>query len=96
MKIDPDVKRFLRYQSVIDVLYAKSSFHKPEIYEAFKTEKPQFIGRVIKELIMDGYLISSGPKTKSQYYGQRRKMSSIQVAGLINVFLHPLLSDPLL
>lgn len=67
MKADPDVRRFLRYQLVIDVLYAKNTFHKPEIYKAFQTEKPQFIGRVIKELIRDGYLINSGAKTKPQY-----------------------------
>jgi DNA repair protein RadC len=73
MKADPDVKRFLRYQSVIDVLYTKNSFRKPEIYKAFETEKPQFIGRVIKELMRDGYLINSGPKTKSQYLWSMKK-----------------------
>ena len=73
MKIDPDVKRFLRYQSVIDVLYTKNSFHKPEIYKAFQTEKPQFIGRVIKELMRDGYLINSGTKTRSHYSWTTKK-----------------------
>ena len=67
MKADPDVKRFLRYQSVIDVLYAKNSFRKPDIYKTFQTEKPHFIGRVIKELMRDGYLINAGAKTNPQY-----------------------------
>ena len=73
MKADPDVKRFLRYQSIIDVLYAKSSFHKPEIYKAFQTENPQFIGRVIGELIRDGYLTNSGSKAKPKYSWATKK-----------------------
>src|SRR4030042_5572132 len=73
MKTDPDVKRFLRYQSVIDVLYTKNSFYKPEIYKAFETEKPHFMGRVIKELMIDGYLINSGAKTNPQYLWSNKK-----------------------
>jgi DNA repair protein RadC len=67
MKTDPDVKRFLRYQSVIDVLYTKNFFCKPDIYNALKNEKPQFIGRVIGELVKDGYLTNLGTKTNPQY-----------------------------
>jgi DNA repair protein RadC len=73
MKTDPDVKRFLRYQSVIDVLYTKNSFGKPEIYKAFETENPQFIGRVIGELIRDGYLTNSGSKAKPKYSWSTKK-----------------------
>jgi DNA repair protein RadC len=73
MKTDPDVKRFLRYQSVIDVLYTKNSFCKPEIYKAFETENPQFIGRVIGELIRDGYLTNSGSKAKPKYSWSTKK-----------------------
>ena len=45
----PDVKRFARYQSVINVLLAEEYFHKSDIYKGLNDEKPQFIGRVIGE-----------------------------------------------
>ncbi|MDI6762207.1 MAG: DNA repair protein RadC [Thermodesulfobacteriota bacterium] len=67
MKIDPDIKRFTRYQSVINILLIKDSFCKSEIYESLKEEKPQFIGRIISDLVKDGYLTNSGSKTKPQY-----------------------------
>ncbi len=67
IKIHPDVKRFTRYQSVVNVLLENHSFDKPKIYEALKNEKPQFIGRVIRELIKEGYLINSGSKAKQHY-----------------------------
>lgn len=67
IKIDPDVKCFTRYQSIVTVLMTNDSFNKPHIYEALKDEKPQFIGRVISELMKDGYLTNSGPKTKPEY-----------------------------
>jgi DNA repair protein RadC len=73
MKTDPDVKRFLRYQSVVDVLYAKNSFRKADIYKTFQTEKPHFIGRVIGELIRDGYLTNSGSKAKPKYSWSTKK-----------------------
>jgi len=66
-KIDTDIKRFERYQSVVNVLLAKNYFRKSEIYEYLKDVKPQFIGRVIGELMRDGYLTNSGSKTKPQY-----------------------------
>ena len=67
MKAQPDVKRFARYQSIVNILMESGSFNKPDIYKAIKNEKPQFIGRVIGELMKDGYLTNSGPKTKPQY-----------------------------
>lgn len=67
MKIDRDIKRFTRYQSVINILLTKDSFCKSEIYESLKEEKPQFIGRIISDLVKDGYLTKSGLKTKPQY-----------------------------
>jgi DNA repair protein RadC len=67
MKIDLDVKRFGRYQSVIGVLLAQDQFLKSDIYGILKGEKPQFIGRVISELMKEGYLTNSGSKTKPQY-----------------------------
>jgi len=66
-KIDPDIKRFVRYQSLVNAFLAKDSFNKPDIYDALKNEKSQFIGRVIGELVRDGYLTNSGSKTKQQY-----------------------------
>ncbi len=62
-----DVKRFRRYQSIVTVLTGIDSFNKPDIYKAIKSEKPQFIGRIIGELVKDGYLANSGSKTKAQY-----------------------------
>jgi DNA repair protein RadC len=67
MKTPSDIKRFSRYQSVVNILLENHSFDKPKIYEAIKNEKPQFIGRVISELIKDGYLTNSGSKAKQQY-----------------------------
>jgi len=67
MKILPDVKRFARYQSVVNVLLANHSFDKLEIYEALENEKPQFIGRVISELERDGYLTKTGIRANPQY-----------------------------
>jgi DNA repair protein RadC len=67
MKTQPDAKRFVRYQSVVNVLLENHSFDKLEIYKALKNEKPQFIGRVFGELVKDGYLTNSGSKSKPQY-----------------------------
>src|SRR4030043_2280044 len=67
MKMDSDVKRFPRYQSVVEVLLEKDSFFKSDIYGILKNEKPQFIGRVIGELVKDGFLTNSGSKTKPRY-----------------------------
>jgi DNA repair protein RadC len=73
MKIDPDIKRFTRYQSVINILLIKDSFCKSEIYESLKEEKPQFIGRIISDLVKDGYLTKSGLKTKPQYFWSAKR-----------------------
>jgi DNA repair protein RadC len=67
MKNQPDVKRFARYQSVINIMLIKDSFCKSEIYESLKEEKPQFVGRIISDLVKVGYLTNSGSKTKPQY-----------------------------
>jgi DNA repair protein RadC len=67
MKAAPDTVRFLKYQSVVNVLSLKDSFNRSEIYEVLKDQKPHFIGRVIGDLVRDGYLTSAGQKTKPQY-----------------------------
>jgi DNA repair protein RadC len=67
VKNDSDTKRFARYQSVINMLLTKGAFNKNDIYKAQKNEKPQFIGRIIAELVKDGYLTNSGSKTKPEY-----------------------------
>jgi DNA repair protein RadC len=72
-KIDLDVKRFARYQSVVNLLLAKDSFNKNDIYEGLKNEKPAFIGRLINELEKDGYLNNSGPKGKPKYFWSAKK-----------------------
>ncbi|OGW15356.1 MAG: hypothetical protein A3G93_07285 [Nitrospinae bacterium RIFCSPLOWO2_12_FULL_45_22] len=67
LKTQTDAERFTRYQAVISVLLAKDCFYKADICEALKAEKAVFIGRVIGELVQDGYLTSVGLKTKPQY-----------------------------
>jgi DNA repair protein RadC len=73
MKTQPDAKRFARYQSVVNVLLENHSFDKLEIYKALKNEKPQFIGRVIGDLVKEGYLSNSGPKTNPKYFWSEKK-----------------------
>jgi len=73
MKTQPDVKRFARYQSIVNVLMQNDSFIKPDIYKAIKNEKPQFVGRVISELVKDGHLNNSGSKTTPQYSWSARR-----------------------
>jgi len=73
IKLDPDVNRFIRYQSIVNLLMANDSFRKCDIYKAQKNEKPQFIGRVIGELVKDGYLTDSGSKSKPQYSWSAKK-----------------------
>ncbi|MBL7225922.1 MAG: DNA repair protein RadC [Desulfobacteraceae bacterium] len=73
MKDNPDAKRFSRYQSVIKVLTTKDSFRKPDIYAVLKDEKKIFIGRVISELVRDGYLAENGLKSKPLYSWSEKK-----------------------
>ncbi len=73
MKTQPDAERFARYQSVVKVLLAHDSFHKSDIYEALKDEKAAYIGRVIGELVHDGYLTRAGLKTKPRYSWSAKK-----------------------
>jgi len=76
-KIDPDIVRFSRYQSVVNVLLSKSSFKKQDIYESLRDEKRAFVGRVISELSKEGYLTNSGPKGKPQYiWSEKREQFS--------------------
>ena len=73
MKIDPDAKRFLRYQCIVNVLLAQNSFSKADIYPALKNENPPFIGRVIAELVRDGYLVENGSRSKRLYSWSEKK-----------------------
>lgn len=73
MKATSDTERFARYQSVVNLLLSKDSFHKPEIYEALEDEEKRFIGKVIKELVRDGYLIENGLKSKPIYSWSQNK-----------------------
>jgi hypothetical protein len=49
---------------VIDLLLARDGFQRPDVYEALKNEKRSFIGKVINELVRDGYLVQDGLKSK--------------------------------
>ncbi|MCK4789538.1 MAG: hypothetical protein KAV87_37700 [Desulfobacteraceae bacterium] len=67
MKTRTDTERFARYQSVVNLLLTKDSFYKPDIYEALGDEEKAFIGRVINELVQDGFFhnaqVSNGIKS---------------------------------
>jgi len=73
MKTHSDAQRFSRYQSVVAVLLDKDSFYKPDIYAELKDEEKVFIGRVISELVRDGYLIETGLKSKPYYAWSEKK-----------------------
>jgi hypothetical protein len=74
MKTQPDAERFARYQSVVNLLLSKDPFHKPEIYDALEREEKCFIGRVITDLVRDGYLTESGSKSKPVYSWSEKKV----------------------
>ena len=73
MKSRSDEERFARYQSVVNSLLAKESFKKPDVYEALREEQKSFIGKVIGELVRDGYLTRDGLKSKPLYYWSEKK-----------------------
>lgn len=73
MKTTPDQKRFERYQSLINVLLAHQSFQKSDIYESLPDERAVFIGRVLNELVKDGYLNNSEKKTGTAYSWSEKK-----------------------
>ena len=62
-----DTERFSRYQSVVDILFAKDGFSKAEIYTLLKDEDRNFIGRIINELVREGYLAEDGVKSIPVY-----------------------------
>jgi DNA repair protein RadC len=62
-----DTERFARYQGVVEALLRQESFLKRDAYETVKDEEPSFIGRVIAELVRDGYLNQDGKKSKPTY-----------------------------
>ena len=66
-KIDRDTKRSARYHSVINLLSAKRSFRKSAIYQILKEEKPSFAGRIIGDLLREGYLKKGGPRKDPDY-----------------------------
>ena len=73
MKSTPDEERFARYQSVVNALLAKESFNKPDIYKALKEEQKPFIGRVLGELVRDGYLNQDGLRSRPHYSWSEKK-----------------------
>jgi DNA repair protein RadC len=62
-----DAQRYARYQSAITPLLALDSFQKPDIFKNLRKEKRVFIGRVINELVREGYLTTSGLKANPRY-----------------------------
>jgi len=80
MKGNPDSKRIQRYQRMILALPEDKPFRKPDIFEALKEEHPVYIGRVINELVRDGFLKKSGADKK--YSWTNKKKFSILTHGL--------------
>jgi DNA repair protein RadC len=72
-KQQSDAERFKRYQAVVDSLLANDSFLKESAYETLQNEEPVFIGRVIGELVRDGYLETDDKKSKPSYSWTRKK-----------------------
>jgi DNA repair protein RadC len=72
-KSQSDTERFARYQSVVDALLAKESFRKSAIYPSFKAEEKTFVGRIIRELVQDGFLSQNGAKSKPLYSWTEKK-----------------------
>ena len=68
-----DTERFARYQAVVDAILAKESFRKSEIYLSFKDDEKPFIGRIVRELVQDGYLSQNGAKSKPLYSWTEKK-----------------------
>jgi DNA repair protein RadC len=68
-----DTERFARYQAVVEAILAKESFRKSEIYLSFKDDEKPFIGRIIRELVQDGYLSQNGAKSKPLYSWTEKK-----------------------
>jgi len=62
-----DAPRFERYRSVVTHLLATDSFQKPDIFKNLPVEKRVFIGRIINQLMRDGYLTKSGLKSSPRY-----------------------------
>ena len=75
MKNMTDAERFARYHAVLSLLLTKDSFYKFDIYEVLKDEEKAFIGRVISELVRDGYLAENGLKSKPLYSWSEKKDS---------------------
>jgi DNA repair protein RadC len=74
-KTQSDTERFARYQSILNILLSIDSFDKAEIYQALKDEKKAFIGRTIGELVRDGYLTTTGPKTNPHFSWAAKKQA---------------------
>jgi len=75
MKSMPDEKRFVRYQSVVNILLHRDSFRKSDIYNILNAEQKPFVGKVIGELVRDGYLAQTGLKSNPVYSWSEKKKS---------------------
>ncbi len=73
MKSSSDEERFKRYQLVVNTLLVRESFKKSDIYEFLGEERKPFIGKVISELVRDGYLTRDGLKSRPQYNWSGKK-----------------------
>ena len=73
VKAKSDTERFARYQVVLDVLVARESFGKADIYPSFQREDKAFIGRVISELVKDGHLSQNGAKSNPSFSWTKRR-----------------------
>jgi DNA repair protein RadC len=73
MKARSDAERFARYQAIVDALLAKEYLHKADLYPSFKPEQKMLIGRIIHELLEDGFLSQNGAKSRPLYSWTEKK-----------------------
>jgi DNA repair protein RadC len=73
MKAKSDAERFGRYQTVIQALLERQSFHKKDLYPHLDGVKKAFIGRVVKELTREGYLSVDGGRSKPLYFWTEKR-----------------------
>jgi hypothetical protein len=56
-----DTDRLARYRAVMDVLLACNRFHKNDVRSKVTRENAALVGRIMTELLRDGFLEKTGP-----------------------------------
>lgn len=76
-KINPTIKRYQRYKSVIEVVSAKSSFQLDDAKQACQPEQPGFVTKIVNELEKNGWIVREDDnRTNYRWNRGRGKFSS--------------------